>query len=58
VRLASVVERLGITSRRRVDQVVAELEAAGVARFERLNERGRPLVMTPVAGGAARGNRA
>jgi len=58
VRLASVVELLGITSRRRVDQVVAELEAAGVARFERLNERGRPLVMTPVAGGAARGNRA
>jgi hypothetical protein len=57
VRLASVVEQLGITSRRRVDQVVAELEAVGVARFERLNERGRPLVMTPMAGGAARGNR-
>ena len=41
-----------------IDATAAELEAAGVARFERLNERGRPLVMTPVAGGAARGNRA
>jgi hypothetical protein len=49
VRLASIVERLGITSRRRIDQIVAELEAAGVARFERLNERGRPLVLTPAA---------
>jgi len=58
VRLASIVERLGITSRRRVDQIVAELDAAGVARFERLNERGRPLVLTPVTCVAVRGKRA
>jgi len=58
VRLAPVVERLGITSRRRIDQIVAELEAAGVARFERLNERGRPLVLTPVTCVAVRGKRA
>jgi hypothetical protein len=58
VRLASIVERLRITSRRRIDQIVAELEAAGVARFDWLNERGRPLVLMPVACVAARGKRA
>jgi hypothetical protein len=57
VRLASIVERLGITSRRRIDQIVVELEAAGVARFDRLNERGRPLVLTPVMCAATGGKR-
>jgi len=57
VRLSSVVELLGITSRRRVDQIVAELETAGVARFERLPEQGRPLVMVPLVEVGARTNR-
>ena len=48
VRLSSVVELLGVSSRRRVNQIVAELETAGVARFERLPEQGRPLVMVPL----------
>lgn len=58
VRLASIVERLGITSRRQIDQIVVELEAAEVAKFERLNERGRPFVLTPAACAPARTNRA
>jgi len=46
-RLASVVETLGITSRRRIARIVEEIEEASAARFEQLNERGRPLVIVP-----------
>jgi hypothetical protein len=46
-KLASVVETLGITSRRRIARIVEEIEKASAARFEQLNERGRPLVIVP-----------
>jgi len=45
VRFAPILERLGITSRRRIRQIVAELEGASLATFEQLPERGGPLVM-------------
>jgi len=56
VRLSDIVTRLGITSRRAVQRIVAELEQAGLAEFERLSERGRPLVVIPRADEIARRN--
>ncbi|MFB3894461.1 MAG: hypothetical protein ACE15C_20865 [Phycisphaerae bacterium] len=54
VRLADITERLGITSRRRVDQIVEEIQRASAAQFRRLPERGRPLVVVPIPAQAAR----
>jgi len=56
-RLATVLERLGITSRRKAARIVKELENASAARFEQLNERGRPLVILPRGAHKTRGNR-
>jgi len=41
-RLASITEKLGITSRRRIGHIVDEIKRASVAKFERLDERGKP----------------
>lgn len=56
VRLSRVLERLGITSRRKIQQIVAELERSHSARFERLPERGEPLVIVPANDRPARRN--
>ena len=49
VRLDSIARRLGITSRRRILGIVKELESASLARFDRINERGQPVVIIPVS---------
>ena len=58
VRLSVITERLGLTSRRKIRQILTELARASVARFERLEERGRPLAVVPMEDGQARRNRA
>lgn len=47
VRLAEIAEHLGLTSRRRLQAIVEELERAEVAKFSRLRQRGQPLVVVP-----------
>jgi hypothetical protein len=47
VRMSVIVRRLGITSRRKIQKVIADLRRMGAARFERLKERGQPLVLVP-----------
>ena len=49
-RLSTVAEHLGITSRRRLDGIVQELQKASAAKFQRLKERGKPLVIEPLDG--------
>lgn len=49
VRLDSISRRLGITSRRRVMGIMEELKNASLARFDRLDERGHPVVILPVS---------
>jgi hypothetical protein len=46
----SVAEHLGITSRRRLDGIVQELQKASAVKFKRLKERGKPLVIEPLGG--------
>ena len=58
VKLSVLVAKLGITSRRRVGELVTEIERSDEARFERLAEQGRPLVIVPTHTDAARTNRA
>jgi hypothetical protein len=48
-RLSILAKELQITSRRQLDQIVLELRGAAAARFERLNEPGRPLIIIPSA---------
>ena len=48
VRYAEITEQLGISSRRRIQEIVSELERAHLATFEHLPERGRPLVIVSV----------
>ena len=47
VKMSLLTAKLGITSRRRILQIVDELEQTLLARFQRLEERGQPLVMIP-----------
>lgn len=47
-RLASITEKLGITSRRRIGHIVDELKRASAAKFERLDKQGKPLVIVPI----------
>ena len=49
VRLDSIARQLGITSRRRVMGIMEELKNASLARFDRLDERGHPVVIIPVS---------
>jgi len=46
-RLAELADQFGITSRRKLRHIVEELTRASAADFEHLNERGKPLVITP-----------
>ena len=48
VRFSEIAERLGITSRPKVQEIVTELERASAASFEQLSGRGRPVVITPI----------
>ncbi|NIV91631.1 DUF87 domain-containing protein [candidate division KSB1 bacterium] len=48
-KLASIAERLGITSRRKLDRLVKEIEDSSIVRIERLNQRGRPIIVAPVS---------
>jgi hypothetical protein len=56
VRLSVVAQELQITSRRQIDQIVLELRESAAARFERLNEPGRPLIIIPCDASIARTN--
>jgi len=56
-KLTLVAEQIGITSRRRLKSIVEELKSLSVARFEELNERGKPLVIVPICDYRADGNR-
>ena len=49
VRLDSIARRLGITSRRRILGIVEELKNASLARFDRLDERGQPVIIIPAS---------
>lgn len=57
-RLASITEKLGITSRRRIGHIVDEIKRASAARFERLDKQGKPLVIVPIGVHKACMNRA
>lgn len=46
-RVARITDRLGITSRRKLQRITEELHRSGCATFHRLNEQGRPLVIVP-----------
>ncbi len=46
-KLASIIEQVGISSRRQVKRIINELESTSAAKFERLQERGKPLVIIP-----------
>jgi len=48
VRLSDVASQSGVTSRRRLEAIVQELDQANLVRFTRLRQRGRPLVVVPV----------
>jgi len=48
-KLSLIAERLGITSRRKLDRIVKELECSSIVRIERLNERGRPVIVAPIS---------
>jgi len=47
VRLSEITAQLGMTSRRAIQRIVAELEEAHLAKFRRLPERGQPVVIVP-----------
>lgn len=47
-KLALIADQLGITSRRKLNNIVEELEKASAASFQRLQERGKPLVVIPI----------
>ena len=57
VRLSGIAERLGLSSRRKIRQVVTELTRTSAVRFERLEERGQPLVLVPLGDEPASTNR-
>lgn len=46
--LSRAAERLGITSKRRLLELIDELERAGIVRTRTLRERGQPRVIEPV----------
>ena len=57
-KLASIAEHLGITSRRKLDRILKELESSSIVRVERLNERGRPVIIAPISAVKTYENRA
>ena len=57
-KLKDVANRVGVTSRRRLAAITKELEQTGAARFGRLAERGKPVIVIPLNALRARTNRA
>lgn len=49
--LTNAAEALGITSKRRLQQVVDELERTQLVRTRKLKERGQPRVIEPISSG-------
>jgi len=56
INLSEAGDRLAITSKRRMQEVVDELERKGLVRTKKLNERGRPRVIIPTSDAGAGGS--
>jgi|GEM_PF-1778590 len=50
INLSEAANKLGITSKRRMQELVRELERAALVRTTRLNKKGKPRVIIPMSG--------
>ncbi|MHA1950305.1 MAG: helicase HerA domain-containing protein [Candidatus Thorarchaeota archaeon] len=51
INLSQASERLGISSKRQLQQLVDELESKGFVRTRKLRERGQPRIIEPISSG-------
>lgn len=48
IRFSEVIEQLGLTSRRRIQEIITELQRSGEVTLKKLPQRGNPLIVAPV----------